>query len=38
MLSNASLWPVAYDFHVMLLLVNVMFPSEFRQKFSEACR
>jgi len=29
--SNASWLPISYNFHVMLLLVNVMFPSEFRQ-------
>jgi len=27
MQSNASLLPISYRFHVMLLLVNVMFPS-----------
>jgi len=31
MQSNASSLPISYKFHVRLLLVNVMFPSEFRQ-------
>jgi len=33
--SNASWIPISYNFHVMLLLVNVMFPSEFRQQSSK---
>jgi len=28
MQSNASSLPIIYNLHVMLLLVNVMFPSE----------
>jgi len=28
MKSNASSLPIIYNFYVMLLLVNVMFPSE----------
>jgi len=31
MLSNAGSLPVSYHFDVMLLLVNVMFPSYFCQ-------
>jgi len=31
MQSNASWLPISYNFYVMLLFVNVMFPSEFRQ-------
>jgi len=31
MQSTASLLPIIYDFHVMLPLVNVMFPSELCQ-------
>jgi len=31
MQSNASSLPLIYDFHVVLLLVNVMFPSELCQ-------
>jgi len=31
MQSNASLLPIIYNFHVTLLLVNVMFSSELRQ-------
>jgi len=31
MQSNANALPIIYNFHVMLLLVNVMFPSELCQ-------
>jgi len=31
MQSNAILLPISYNFHVMLLLTNVKFPSEFCQ-------
>jgi len=31
MQSNANLLPIIYNFHVTLLLVNVMFPSELCQ-------
>jgi len=31
MQSNTGLLPISYHFHVMLLLVNVMFPSELCQ-------
>jgi len=37
MQSNASSVPIIYDFHVMLLLVNVMFPSELCQWCSKPC-
>jgi len=31
MQSNACPLPISYNFHVMLLLVNVKFPSAFRR-------
>jgi len=31
MQSNASSLPIIYNFHVMLLLLNITFPSEIRQ-------
>jgi len=31
MQRNASLLPIGYNFHVLVLLVNVMFPSELCQ-------
>jgi len=35
MQTNAISLPISFNFHVMLLLVNVKFPSEFCQEFSE---
>jgi len=37
MKSNASSLPIIYNFHVMLLLVNVMFPSELSQQSIKPC-
>jgi len=37
MQRNTSVLPIIYNFDVVLLLVNVMFPSELRQLSGEPC-